>query len=85
MMCCLLEQVEIVVHKIYCINRALPTLPVNIEDAARSEAGEQLVRDGVLCEVIGNVSNSSRVPHRLLPTAHSSDCAFFRAMVDLVA
>jgi len=26
------------VRKIYCVNRAVPTLPVNIEDAARSEA-----------------------------------------------
>lgn len=31
-------QVEIQVRKIYCINRAVPTLPINIEDAARSEA-----------------------------------------------
>ena len=31
-------QVEIQVRKIYCINRAIPTLPINLEDAARSEA-----------------------------------------------
>lgn len=31
-------QVEIQVRKIYCINRAVPTLPINLEDAARSEA-----------------------------------------------
>lgn len=31
-------QVEIQVSKIYCVNKALPTLPINIEDAARSEA-----------------------------------------------
>ena len=31
-------QVEIHVRKIYCINRAIPTLPINLEDAARSEA-----------------------------------------------
>jgi hypothetical protein len=30
-------QVEIQVRKIYCINRAIPTLPINLEDAARSE------------------------------------------------
>ncbi|TVU30738.1 hypothetical protein EJB05_22374 [Eragrostis curvula] len=47
-------QVEIQVRKIYCINRAIPTLPINLEDAARSEAefekaeqaGEKLVRVG---------------------------------------
>jgi aspartyl-tRNA synthetase len=30
--------VEIQVRKVYCINRAIPTLPINLEDAARSEA-----------------------------------------------
>ncbi|TVU35792.1 hypothetical protein EJB05_17695, partial [Eragrostis curvula] len=47
-------QVEIQVRKIYCINRAIPTLPINLEDAALSEAefenaeraGEKLVRVG---------------------------------------
>ena len=24
-------------RKVYCVNRALPTLPINVEDAARSE------------------------------------------------
>ena len=31
-------QVEIQGRKVYCINRAIPTLPINLEDAARSEA-----------------------------------------------
>uniref|UniRef100_A0A803KTX2 aspartate--tRNA ligase n=1 Tax=Chenopodium quinoa TaxID=63459 RepID=A0A803KTX2_CHEQI len=31
------QQVEIQVRKIYCINRAVPILPISIEDAARSE------------------------------------------------
>jgi len=30
-------QVEIQVRKVYCISRAMPTLPINLEDAARSE------------------------------------------------
>ncbi|KAL4372182.1 hypothetical protein HN51_017268 [Arachis hypogaea] len=46
------QQVEVQVRKLYCVSRALPTLPINLEDAARSEAeiekalqaGEQLVR-----------------------------------------
>ncbi|RYR74720.1 hypothetical protein Ahy_A02g009442 [Arachis hypogaea] len=29
---------EIQVRKLYCVSRALPTLPINLEDAARSEA-----------------------------------------------
>lgn len=28
---------EIQVKKLYCVSKALPTLPINIEDAARSE------------------------------------------------
>ncbi|KAJ3691422.1 hypothetical protein LUZ61_020586 [Rhynchospora tenuis] len=48
------QQVEIQVRKLYCINRAVPNLPFNIEDASRSEtefkeaeeSGEQLVRVG---------------------------------------
>jgi len=32
------QQVEIQVRKNYSINRAIPTLPFNLEDAARSEA-----------------------------------------------
>ncbi|KAJ4776396.1 hypothetical protein LUZ62_060653 [Rhynchospora pubera] len=48
------QQVEIQVRKLYCISRAVPNLPFNIEDALRSEtefkkaeeSGEQLVRVG---------------------------------------
>uniref|UniRef100_A0A0D6R6A2 aspartate--tRNA ligase n=1 Tax=Araucaria cunninghamii TaxID=56994 RepID=A0A0D6R6A2_ARACU len=48
------QQVEIKVRKVYCISKAAPTLPINLEDAARSEkefekaeqTGEQLVRVG---------------------------------------
>lgn len=30
-------QVEVQVRKLYCINKAMPTLPIMIEDASRSE------------------------------------------------
>jgi hypothetical protein len=30
-------KVEVQVRKLYCVNKAIPTLPINIEDAARSE------------------------------------------------
>ncbi|GAB2226283.1 hypothetical protein Droror1_Dr00022084 [Drosera rotundifolia] len=70
------QQVEIIVHKIYCINRALPTLPVNIEDAARSEveiekalqAGEQLVR----------VNQDTRLNYRVLDLRTPANQAIFR-------
>ncbi|KAJ4776404.1 hypothetical protein LUZ62_060661 [Rhynchospora pubera] len=48
------QHVEIQVRKLYCISRAVPNLPFNIEDASQSktefkkaeESGEQLVRVG---------------------------------------
>ncbi|CAN6179874.1 unnamed protein product [Urochloa humidicola] len=48
------QQVEIQVRKIHCISRAIPILPINLEDAARGEkefekaeqAGEKFVRIG---------------------------------------
>ncbi|KAF2290686.1 hypothetical protein GH714_015004 [Hevea brasiliensis] len=56
--------VEVQVRKLHCISKAMPTLPINIEDAARSEkeieealqAGEQLVR----------VNQDTRLNYRVL-------------------
>lgn len=31
-------QVEVQIRKLYCVSKAAPTLPINIEDASRSEA-----------------------------------------------
>ncbi|KAG6408220.1 hypothetical protein SASPL_131224 [Salvia splendens] len=58
------QQVEIQVRKLYCVNKAVPILPINIEDATRSEAeiekalqaGEQLVR----------VNQDTRLNYRVL-------------------
>lgn len=33
-----LLKVEVQVRKLYCVSKAIPILPINIEDAARSEA-----------------------------------------------
>ncbi|KAF2297189.1 hypothetical protein GH714_019118 [Hevea brasiliensis] len=57
-------EVEVQVRKLHCISKAMPTLPINIEDAARSEkeieealqAGEQLVR----------VNQDTRLNYRVL-------------------
>ncbi|KAK4559204.1 hypothetical protein RGQ29_008449 [Quercus rubra] len=58
------QQVEIQVRKIFCVNKAMPTLPINVEDAARSDVeiekalqnGEQLVR----------VNQDTRLNYRVL-------------------
>ncbi|CAD6233556.1 unnamed protein product [Miscanthus lutarioriparius] len=70
------QQVEIQVRKIYCINRAIPTLPINLEDAARSEAdfekaelaGEKLVR----------VGQDTRLNYRAIDLRTPSNQAVFR-------
>ncbi|XP_052208913.1 aspartate--tRNA ligase 2, cytoplasmic-like [Diospyros lotus] len=70
------QQVEIQARKIYCISKALPALPVNIEDAARSEleiekalqAGEQLVR----------VNQDTRLNYRVLDLRTPANQGIFR-------
>ncbi|KAF3329890.1 aspartate--tRNA ligase [Carex littledalei] len=70
------QQVEIQVRKLYCINRAIPNLPINIEDASRSETdfkkaeekGEQLVR----------VGQDTRLNYRVLDLRTPANQATFR-------
>ncbi|KAK9130968.1 hypothetical protein Sjap_011455 [Stephania japonica] len=75
------QQVEVHVRKIYCISKAIPNLPINIEDAARSEAeieralqaGEQLVR----------VSQDTRLTHRVLDMRTPANQAIFRVQCQI--
>ncbi|KAK9068727.1 hypothetical protein SSX86_012842 [Deinandra increscens subsp. villosa] len=70
------QQVEIQVRKIHCVNRAAPVLPINVEDAARSdveiekasEAGEQLVR----------VNQDTRLNYRILDLRTPANQGIFR-------
>lgn len=70
------QQVEIQVSKIYCVGKALSTLPINLEDAARSEAeiekalqaGEQLVR----------VNQDTRLNFRVLDVRTPANQGIFR-------
>ncbi|KAL8260035.1 hypothetical protein R6Q59_027988 [Mikania micrantha] len=70
------QQVEIQVRKIHCVNRAAPVLPINVEDAARSdveiekalEAGEQLVR----------VNQDTRLNYRILDMRTPANQGIFR-------
>ncbi|KAL8053473.1 hypothetical protein ABFX02_05G074100 [Erythranthe guttata] len=71
-----IQQVEIQVRKLYCVDRAAPTLPFNIDDAARSEvdienalqAGEQLVR----------VNQDTRLNYRFLDIRTPANLGIFR-------
>ncbi|OUZ99461.1 Aspartyl/Asparaginyl-tRNA synthetase [Macleaya cordata] len=70
------QQVEVQVRKIYCISKAVPNLPINIDDAARSEAeiekalqaGEQLVR----------VNQDTRLNYRVLDIRTPANQGIFR-------
>ncbi|GAA0146861.1 aminoacyl-tRNA synthetase [Lithospermum erythrorhizon] len=70
------QQVEIQVRKLHCVSKAVPTLPINIEDAARSEveiekalqAGEQLVR----------VNQDTRLNYRVLDLRTPANQGIFR-------
>ncbi|KAL7111266.1 hypothetical protein ACP275_05G077600 [Erythranthe tilingii] len=70
------QQVEIQVRKLYCVDRAAPTLPFNFDDAARSDvdienalqAGEQLVR----------VNQDTRLNYRCLDIRTPANLGIFR-------
>ncbi|XBI00962.1 hypothetical protein VPH35_129856 [Triticum aestivum] len=70
------QQVEIQVRKVYCISRAIPTLPINLEDAARSEAEFDLAeRTG---EKLARVHQESRLNYRVIDLRTPTSQSVFR-------
>ncbi|KAK1292052.1 hypothetical protein QJS10_CPB17g01912 [Acorus calamus] len=70
------QQVEVQVRKIYCVNRSLPQLPFNIEDAARSETDfEKAEQDG---EQLVRVNQDTRLNNRVLDMRTPANNAIFR-------
>ncbi|KAM0869565.1 hypothetical protein ACQ4PT_040593 [Festuca glaucescens] len=70
------QQVEIQVRKVYCISRAIPTLPINLEDAARSEAEfEKAEQSG---EKLARVLQDTRLNYRVLDLRTPANQATFR-------
>jgi len=73
-------QVEIQLRKIYCVNRATPTLPINLEDAARSEAefekAEQVCSMHIMCFLSPLYSeNTQHCAQDFLPIILESYCS----------
>ncbi|CAD6231201.1 unnamed protein product [Miscanthus lutarioriparius] len=72
------QQVEIQVRKIYCVNRAIPNLPMNFEDAARSEIEiEKVEHDGQQQNII-RVGQDTRLNYRAIDLRIPSNQAIFR-------
>nr|TKW32089.1 hypothetical protein SEVIR_2G147166v2 [Setaria viridis] len=69
-------QVEIQVGKIYCINRAIQTLPINLEDAARSEA--ELEKAEQAGEKLACVGQDTRLNYRTIDLRTPSNQAVLR-------
>ncbi|PKU83171.1 aspartate--tRNA ligase 2, cytoplasmic [Dendrobium catenatum] len=70
------QQVEIQVRKLYCINRAVPNLPINIEDAARSE--EEIKEAEKTGEKLVRVNQDTRLNNRVLDLRTPANQAIFR-------
>ncbi|KAI3893326.1 hypothetical protein MKX03_002134 [Papaver bracteatum] len=69
------QQVELHVRKIYAISKALPTLPLNIVDASRSEADiEKALQDG---EQLVRVNQDTRLNFRVLDMRTPANQAIF--------
>lgn len=70
------QQVEVQVRKLYCIRKAVPNLPINIEDAARSEKEiEEAKKAG---ELLVSVGQDTRLNYRVLDFRTASNQGIFR-------
>ncbi|CAM6122617.1 unnamed protein product [Calypogeia fissa] len=80
------QQVEIQVRKVYCISKAMPVLPLNLEDAARSEVdfenaekeGKQYVRVGQDTRLNNRVIDLRTPANQAIFRIQSNVCMLFR-------
>ncbi|RWR91562.1 aspartate--tRNA ligase 2, cytoplasmic-like protein [Cinnamomum micranthum f. kanehirae] len=70
------QQVEVQVRKIYCISRAAPHLPINIEDAARSE--KEIEEAKLAGETLVSVGQDTRLNYRVLDIRTPANQGIFR-------
>ncbi|GLJ17295.1 hypothetical protein SUGI_0300190 [Cryptomeria japonica] len=70
------QQVEIKVQKVYCISKSVPTLPINLEDAARSE--KEFERAKQTGEQLVSVGQDTRLNYRVLDLRTPANQGIFR-------
>ncbi|KAK9735110.1 hypothetical protein RND81_04G184900 [Saponaria officinalis] len=75
------QQVEIQVRKLYCVSRAAPVLPINIEDAARSDIEiEEALKEG---KQLVKVLQDTRLNYRVLDIRTPANQAIFRLQSEI--
>lgn len=70
------QQVEIHVRKVYCVSKSQPTLPINLEDAARSE--EEFEKAEQTGEHVVRVGQDTRLNYRVLDLRTPANQGIFR-------
>ncbi|KAK8515693.1 hypothetical protein V6N12_075721 [Hibiscus sabdariffa] len=70
------QQVELHVRKLYCVSKAMPTLPINVEDASRSDAEiEAALQRGVQ---LPRVNQDTRLNFRVIDIRTRANQGIFR-------
>ncbi|XVF20431.1 hypothetical protein REPUB_Repub12eG0000100 [Reevesia pubescens] len=69
------QQVEMHVRKVYCVNKAMPTLPINVEDAARSDAE---IETALQWRETSSCQSGSRLNFRVLDIRTPANQGIFR-------
>lgn len=73
-------QVELKGRKVYCVSKAVPVLPFNLEDAARSEKDFQKAEEVIFfinpffCILYTSIGSSGHFPSGILAARRSSIC-----------
>ncbi|KAJ1277852.1 hypothetical protein BS78_04G034800 [Paspalum vaginatum] len=70
------QQVEIQVEKLHCVSRAVPNLPIGVDDAARSE--EDVGRAKAAGEQLVHVGQDKRLDYRVIDLRTAANQAIFR-------
>ncbi|CAN6277535.1 unnamed protein product [Urochloa humidicola] len=70
------QLVEIQVEKLHCVSRAVPNLPISVEDAARSE--EDVARAKAAGEQLVHVGQDKRLDYRVIDLRTAANQAIFR-------
>ncbi|OEL29396.1 Aspartate--tRNA ligase 1, cytoplasmic [Dichanthelium oligosanthes] len=70
------QLVEIQVEKLHCISRAVPNLPIGVDDAARSE--EDVTRAKAAGEQLVHVGQDKRLDYRVIDLRTAANQAIFR-------